>query len=864
MLTAGSKLGPYDIVAKLGAGGMGEVWRARDPRIGRDVAIKVLPPAFAGDPDRLRRFEQEAKATGALNHPNVLAVFDVGSHDGAPYLVSELLEGETLRERLAGGAIPVRRAVELAEQIAQGLAAAHEKAIVHRDLKPENLFVTRDGRVKILDFGLAKLGLPAEAAAGVTLTPSRAAHTEPGLVLGSAGYMAPEQVRGLPADHRADIFAFGTILYEMLSGRRAFARDTGAETMTAILRDEPPELAAFGTPIPPPLDRIARHCLEKSPDERFQSARDLAFALHASLEGSGAGETRATATDRAARRAPTRLVLPLAALGLALALGAGYLFGRRAGIGSEASHEPTFTRLTFGHGTIRSARFAPDGKTIVYGAAWDGQPIRAFLTRTDGQDSTALSLPDAEVLAVSSTGELALSLNHAFAGWMGAGTLARAPLLGGGARPVLEAVREADWTPDGSDLAVVRRVNGRERIELPIGRVLYETSGWISHIRVSPKGDRIAFADHPIFADDFGSVAVVDLAGKVTKLTSSFPTLRGLAWSPGGDEILFTALRPGSNQKLYAVDLNGRQRFLLGGVTHMLLLDVARDGRLLLGNETHLRSVEALTSGSAAPRDVSLAREGSVARDISPDGSVLVVTDQNGENYATFLRRADGSPPVRLGEGDGYGLSPDGKWVLALTPESRPRLLLHPTGAGQTRELPNPEEIVADTARWLPGSGRIVVFGRIATGPMRGYLLDLDGAPPRPFTEPGANASLLDEIPASPDGTRVVAQDPHGVSTIYRTDGGAPEPIRGLDAAAVPIEFCDDGRSLFVAHRDDVAWRIMKLDLASGRSTPWTEIRPAETAGLRLSRFYITPNGRFWIHSYSRLLTDLYTVEGLR
>ena len=464
---------------------------------------------------------------------------------------------------------------------------------------------------------------------------------------------------------------------------------------------------------------------------------------------------------------------------------------------------------------------------------------------------------------MSSTGELAVSLNHQFNGWMGEGTLARAPMLGGGARPVLEAVREADWTPDGADLAVVRRVDGRERLELPIDRVLYETAGWISHIRVSPKGDRIAFADHPIYGDDFGAVAVVDRAGKVTTLTSSYASVRGLAWSPGGDEVYYTAFPNGRSQSLYAVDLAGRSRYVLGGVTHVLLLDVGRDGRMLLGNETHLRSVEALTAGSPAPHDVSLVREGSVGRIISPDGAVLPITDQNEVNYATFLRRADGSPPIRLGEGDGYDISPDGKWVLALTPESRPRVLLHPTGPGQTRELPNPEEIVIDTARWLPGGSRVAAFGRIATGPRRGYLLDVDGAPPRPFTESGVDAPSLGVIPTTPDGARVVGQDQHGVFTIYRTDGGAPEPIRGLDAEAVPIEFCDDGRSLFVGRRDGVGWRVLKLDLASGRTAPWTEIRPAEAAGLRLSWIYVTPNGRYWVHSSSRLLTDLYSVVGV-
>jgi len=826
----------------------------------------VLPAVIAGDPAALARFEREAKAVAALSHPNILSIFDFGTIDGVTFAVMELLEGETLRARLAEGALSGRKAVDIAVQLAHGLAAAHDKGIVHRDVKPENIFVARDGRVKILDFGLARSVSPLSASDGKTLTSPPDGITGAGVVLGTAGYMSPEQVRGLPADHRSDIFAMGCVMYEMLSGARPFQRETGAETMTAILRDEPPAILASGHAVPPALDRIVRRCLEKAPEERFQSARDLAFALQAPIETSGAGEALSAIGGRAARGKLARLTLPLAAIGVALALAAGYLVGHRAGSVRDNWREPTFTRLTFGRGSIYSARFAPDGKTIVYGAAWDGQPIRLFLTRTDGQESTALNLPDAEVLAVSRSGELAISLGHEFAGWMGAGTLARAPLLGGGARQVLEGVREADWTPDGSDLAIVRRVDGHERLEYPVGRVLRESAGWISHIRFSPKADRIAFCDHPLLADDFGTVAVVDLAGKVTTLTSSFPTVRGVAWSPAADEIYFTAVEPGPghNQSLYAVDLSGRRRYVLGGVTHMVLFDIAPDGRMLLGHDTHLRHVEALTAGSKTARDVSLARENSVARFISADGTMLAITDQNGENYATFLRRADGSPPVRLGEGDGYDISPDGKWALSLTPEAVPRLLLHPTGPGTTRELPNPERIVIGTARWLPGTRRIAVFGGVAKGPRRGYLLDIDGAAPRPFTEPGIDATEFDGVPASPDGTRVVAQDTHGVSAVYRTDGGPPEPVPGLDPVDVPLEFCDDGHSLFVGRREGVAWRVVKLDLVSGRSAPWTEIRPAESAGMRLSAIYITPNGRYWVHSYSRLLTDLLSVEGLR
>src|SRR6267154_862953 len=299
-LTSGTKLGPYEVVAPAGAGGMGEVYRARDTRLNRDVAVKILPAAFSRDPERMRRFQQEAQAVAALNHPSILAIHDFGEHDRSPYIVVEFLEGETLRQRLGAGALPVRKASEYAEQIARGIAAAHEKGIVHRDLKPENIFVTRDGRVKILDFGLAKLVRQEGALAADAAT--LASQTEPGVVMGTIGYMSPEQVKGLAADYRSDLFSFGAILYEMLSGKRAFHGDSYVETMSAILKQDPPELAETNRTVPPVLERIVRNCLEKNPEERFQSARDVAFALGALSDSSGATTGAVTVGARRAWR----------------------------------------------------------------------------------------------------------------------------------------------------------------------------------------------------------------------------------------------------------------------------------------------------------------------------------------------------------------------------------------------------------------------------------------------------------------------------------------------------------------------------------------------------------------------------------
>jgi serine/threonine protein kinase len=356
-VVTGQKIGPYEVAAQIGAGGMGEVYRARDPRLGRDVAIKVLPSSFSSDPDRLQRFAQEARAAAALNHPNILAIFDIGEDKGAPYVVSELLEGETLRDRLRSGALSIRKSIDFALQIAHGLAAAHEKGIVHRDLKPENLFITHDNRVKILDFGLAKLIHPDENP-GSGDAPTIQVATDPGVVMGTVGYMSPEQVRGKAADHRSDIFSFGSILYEMLSGKRAFHGDSPADTMSAILKDDPPELSETARNIPPALQRVVNHCLEKNPGQRFQSAGDVAFNLESLTEISSPSKAAMRTVPAPSRW--RRVLAGLAAL-LFAASGLGIYFAAKR----PATRAPSFHRLTFRRGTILAARFSPDGQTIV-------------------------------------------------------------------------------------------------------------------------------------------------------------------------------------------------------------------------------------------------------------------------------------------------------------------------------------------------------------------------------------------------------------------------------------------------------------------------------------------------------------------
>ena len=537
-LPAGTRLGPYELQSPLGVGGMGEVYKAHDTKLGRDVAIKVLPSHLADHPEALSRFEREARAIAQLSHPNILAIHEFGRDGQTAYAVMELLEGETLRARLEHGALPARKGVELAVQMALGLAAAHEKGIVHRDLKPENVFVTHEGRAKLLDFGLAKGGVSILANSGKTLTTPPADATGPGVVMGTVGYMSPEQVRGEAADHRSDIFSFGAVLYEMLTGVRAFARETAAESMTAILKEDPPELATGGPASSPALQRIVQHCLEKKPGERFQSARDVAFALQA-LSGSVASGPSVTLLGKGSRR---WLILGAGLAVVAVTLGvatiASYRRGEKAGLRSAAGL--TFRQLSFRPQTIFQAAFAPDGETIVYSAAFEGNVPGLFTIRPEYPEPRALGLPNTQLLSVSSKGELAILTNPRFVRHrMFLGTLAPVSLGAAAPREILDDVRQADWSPDGADLAIIRAAEGKDRLEYPIGKVLYEAAGYLSDLRVSPRGDAIALFEHPAHWDDRGSVIVVTRAGKRTFLSGDYWVEEGLAWSRTGDEVLF-------------------------------------------------------------------------------------------------------------------------------------------------------------------------------------------------------------------------------------------------------------------------------------------------------------------------------------
>ena len=858
-LATGTRLGPYEILAPIGAGGMGEVYRARDERLRREVALKVLPASIAQDADRLRRFESEARAASGLNHPNIVTVHDIGKSNGTTYMAMELVDGSSLRQMLAGGAIPEKKMLEVAVQMADGLAKAHSAGIVHRDLKPENVMVSRDGFVKLLDFGLAKpFAAPSE---GSSALPTMAGETQPGTVLGTVGYMSPEQASGRPVDYRSDQFSLGSILYEMATGQRAFQKPTGAETLSAIIREEPESVARVNPRAPAPYRWIVERCLAKDPEDRYISTRDLARDLksvreHVSEVTSSA--SGATAVSAAPRR--RSIAGWIAAAALALGLAGGALLERRL----TKSEPPSFTQLTFRRGTLGSARFAPDGQTIMYSASWDGKPMEVFVSRLDTPESRPFGLSMTELLSVSPSGEMAVSVDrHDAIPFNRTGTLARIGMTGGGTpKEVLEDILWADWAPNGQDLAVVRQQGGKIRLEYPVGKALYETSGWISHPRVSPGGDEVAFLDHPLQGDDSGTVTLVDRSGKKRTISESFESAQGLCWAPGGSEVFFSATSAGLNRALQAASRSGRVRILARGTGSFTVQDVSKTGRVLLIADKSRKEMSAMMPGSAKERDFSWL-DWSLPRAISSDGQMLLFDETGvggGLGYSVYVRKADGSPAVRLGSGVGQDLSPDGRLALAgLGSGTGRHLVLYPIGVGETRTLP-PIDLRIEQIEWLP-DGRGFVFS--AAEPDRGsrlWVQKIDETKPKAFSPEGYRLQAR-----SPDGKLVAAIGPDRRLYLYPIAGGEPTPIPGLMPGDVVGGWRADGRSVFVRRRGEVPLRVMTLDLATGRKELWKELMPADPAGVStIAPVLITPDEKSYAYSYTRTLGDLYVVDGLK
>jgi eukaryotic-like serine/threonine-protein kinase len=846
---SGRRVGPYEILSTLGAGGMGEVFRARDTRLGRDVAVKLVANDRARDPDRLRRFEQEARAVAALSHPNILALHDVGSENGLSYVVFELLEGETLGRRLRRGAVPVRQAVDYGIQLCRGLAAAHDQGIVHRDLKPDNLFLTAAGPVKILDFGLAKLTDPPKDA-GATAQKDRTT-TDPGLAIGTIGYMSPEQVRGRPVDARSDIFSVGAILYEMLEGRGAFAAETPVDSLSAILSRDPPEIRSGSEAVPPALDRVVRRCLHKDPRERFQSVRDLAFGLEMAV---GALPRASLSVDDRSRR--WGWARPVAAsIALLAAILAAFLW-----VKSGTTPLPGYRQLTFERGMVLDARFTSDGGTVVYSALWNGNPAETFSMRLDRPEAQPVSLPASRIWGVSRQSELAIVLGRpGEREYRWAGALARVPLSGGVPREVADNVWAADWSPDGRELAAVRLVEGAFQLEYPLGRVLVRPLAPLRDegfaFRVSPRGDRIA-----IVSDD--GITVIDSAGKATTLRGlqTDENVEGLAWDPSGDAIWTAGTKTSyGSTGIWRIGLDGRAREMgrLPGPAY--LHDVAADGRVLIHQGFERNGLRARGPGEAAEHDVAV-NNWNAETSITDDGRQLLLYDVAEPPLGwAFLRPTAGGPPVRIGEGSPLGISPDGKWVLIDRGTVKaPQVVLTPTGSGATRALSTEGLQKVHRGGWFMDATHVLLDGEEADRPGRTFRLDLAGGRPVPVTPERTTAVVGTVANGAVIG---VARD--GSLVRCPLDGSQPSPLGlRIPDRTIAIRASADRRFLFLGEWD-VPGHLDRFELATGRRIPWKTLQPDDPAGfVAVYGITVTPDGSAYAYRYLRFLQDLYVFGG--
>lgn len=878
-LEPGTKIGPYEIAERIGEGGMGVVYRAHDARLARDVAIKLMNAEVSGDTPRARQMQQEARAASQLSHANILAVFDTGTHEGVPYVVTELLEGESLHEVVARGPTPWRTAMGYATQIAEGLSVAHEHGIVHRDIKPDNVFVTKDGRVKILDFGIATLRKAAEddATRGDAPTVSQA-----GVLIGTVGYMSPEQARGQKVDARTDIFAFGCVLYEVLTGKKAFPGDSPVEVLASIQRDTPPPVDDVVQAVRPEVARVVERCLEKDPAKRFQSSRDLLFAM--SLVETG---RRASADDGALRGAPSGNVSPESpsaplppspALSRRAALYVGVALVADAAVtaivtrslapappapapppsaSTPPSQPPFFRQITFQRGTVYTARFHPDGTSVVYSAEWEGRRRDLFVTTPGSHDARSLGQADTDAAFFLSTGEL--NVIRRSAGGFSTGVLARMSLAGGPAKELVDGVRWADGSGDGLDQLVIRRKDGTSVLELPVGKVIASGKP-MSYPRLSPDKKHVAFLEYPTPPDDSGRLVVVDREGHRVLETEVYQSIEGLAWR-NDDEVWFTAAKQGRALWMLAVDLSGKTRLLTRAPGRLVLHDLYSDGRVIAERNSYRSTLRVGGGQNTSEQDLSW-QDFSQLGQLSRDGKQLLFSEEGGadKGVVTYLRPTTGGAPLRLGEGLALALSADASQALVRVGDAEVHLEILPVGPGHAVPLARGSIAAVTWGALVPGEARVVMLANEAGKGSRLFVQDVGGEP-RAIT--GEGFSVAGDA-LSPDGKSVLATA-NGKCVVVSLADGATRELAGLGAEHQPLAWTSDARALFVRTAASLPASIVRYDLTTQKLTAWRTLEPSDLAGvLEIGRVSIARNGEVYAYESLQLLSDLFVIENLK
>jgi len=861
----GNTLGRYEITSHLGSGGMGDVYQATDLKLGRSVALKMLPDEFARDAARVSRFEREARMLASLNHPAIAALYGIEEADGRPFLVMELVPGPTLAERIATGPLSVRDSLTIALNIATALEAAHERGIIHRDLKPANIKVTADGAVKLLDFGLAKATTAAavEAAPATTVTGG----TELGTVMGTPAYMSPEQAMGQATDQRTDIWAFGAVLYEMLTGRCAFRGTDTTETLAEVIKSDPDWSAL--PPLPSLVLPFLKRCLSKNPKDRVHHIADMRLAL------AGGYDAPATASGSETRPGAKWRWLgwsAAAAIAASVAVAGAAFFG-----GDEEASAPISVRqLTFRQGEIVNARFASDGQVVVYGAAWDGEPYRLYTTLANGFQSRPIDLPAADLLAISKENVLAIAPSRPpVDGFLPHGRLAQVPLAGGAPRAVADGIAGAAYAPDGELAAIVRRVGNGAELEFPVGTVVHREPQIIIHPSVSPDGR------YACFISSWQRLMLVERGGAVEVLADGLQRANRCAWNESGTEI-WIAQSPGSatHTNLEVVDVRTRQRRVAAAFTGLVLLqDLRPGGAALIAAGTLRFSVHGAASATARERDLSVFDATRVGH-LSPSGKELLLVENStgAQDGGLFLRAMDGTAPIQFGDATPVAITADGSIVAVLGDGTRSAAVsdmvtLVPTGTGSARTIHLPIQI-----QHLPGNtwgtnvpehrtadfsddGRrlLIPFARAGERPPRAYVHDLEAGWTRAVTPEDRPGSVA----LSPNGRFVASNQPEGLY-VYDVESGEQRLVPGGPDPGVLARWSTTENTVYMIEQSGASARLVARDLLTGDRRTVRDYRATDPAGVSRFDLWVSRDGNAYAYTLDRRLTNLFVVEGLR